>query len=378
MSVRKRTWITSRGETRTAFIADVIDQHGRRSIKTFKLRREAEEFADAAGVSIRAGTFTAASRSPTVKQAAEDWLQAVALRGRERTTINQYRQHVALHIVPRIGKLKLAKLTTPKVHEFVDALMQDLGSKRPTMRKVLVSLKSLLRDAMRRGHVAQNVAVGVRVETDKRSQKKLAVGIDIPTGDEVRRIINAASGQLRVLLIVAIGTGLRASELRGLRWDDVDLKAGELHVRQRADAYRAIGAPKSHSSRRTIPLGPMLVNTLREWKLACPGDLVFPSPRGGIEHHKSIVRAVDAVMTAANVVAADGMPKYSGLHAFRHFYASWCINRKADGGLELPAKIVQARLGHGSIVMTLDRYGHLFPNGDDGGELAAAEKALFG
>jgi integrase len=69
-------------------------------------------------------------------------------------------------------------------------------------------------------------------------------------------------------------------------------------------------------------------------------------------------------------------PKYLGLHALRHFYASWCINRRADGGLELPIKIVQTRLGHASIQMTADVYGHLFPSQDDGAELAAAEKAL--
>jgi integrase len=65
------------------------------------------------------------------------------------------------------------------------------------------------------------------------------------------------------------------------------------------------------------------------------------------------------------------------LPALRHFYASWCINRRADGGLELPAKVVQERLGHSSIVMTMDTYGHLFPRGDDGAELAAAESALL-
>ena len=77
----------------------------------------------------------------------------------------------------------------------------------------------------------------------------------------------------------------------------------------------------------------------------------------------------------------DGEPvkraKYTGLHAFRHFYASWCINRRADGGLELPAKVVQERLGHSSIMMTMDVYGHLFPRGDDSAELAAAERSLL-
>jgi integrase len=72
------------------------------------------------------------------------------------------------------------------------------------------------------------------------------------------------------------------------------------------------------------------------------------------------------------------LAKYTGMHALRHFYASWCINRKFDGGLELPAKVVQERLGHSSIVMTLDRYGHLFPSGDDASELDEAERALLG
>ena len=76
-------------------------------------------------------------------------------------------------------------------------------------------------------------------------------------------------------------------------------------------------------------------------------------------------------------VMTKGKAKYTGLHSFRHFYASWCINRRADGGLELPAKVVQERLGHSSIVMTMDTYGHLFPRGDDGSELAEAERVLL-
>ena len=69
--------------------------------------------------------------------------------------------------------------------------------------------------------------------------------------------------------------------------------------------------------------------------------------------------------------------KYAGLHALRHFYASLCINRRVDGGLELPPKVVQERLGHSSIVMTMDRYGHLFPSDDHASELEAAERALL-
>jgi integrase len=182
-------------------------------------------------------------------------------------------------------------------------------------------------------------------------------------------------------LLTAIFTGLRASELRGLRWKDLDLGRGEVHVRQRADRYCTIGALKSEAGERTVPLPPMVVNTLREWKLACPKgdlDLVFPNGSGNVDDHASIIkRGLVPLMVEAGITDADGNAKYTGLHSLRHFYASWCINRRIDGGLELPLKVVQARLGHASIQMTADVYGHLFPRGDDGAELAAAERAFL-
>jgi integrase len=58
-------------------------------------------------------------------------------------------------------------------------------------------------------------------------------------------------------------------------------------------------------------------------------------------------------------------------------YASWCIKRREDGGLGLPPKIVQERLGHSSITLTMDTFGHLFPRGDDASELASDEAALL-
>jgi integrase len=77
-------------------------------------------------------------------------------------------------------------------------------------------------------------------------------------------------------------------------------------------------------------------------------------------------------------LTADGGPKYTGLHCLRHFYASWLINRRQNGGLELPLKEVQTRLGHATLAMTADTYGHLFPRVDHTAEIAAAEKLLFG
>lgn len=65
------------------------------------------------------------------------------------------------------------------------------------------------------------------------------------------------------------------------------------------------------------------------------------------------------------------------MHATRHFFASWCTNRRADGGLQLPGKLVQERLGYSAISVTMDTYGHLFPRGDDREEWAAAERILL-
>jgi integrase len=190
---------------------------------------------------------------------------------------------------------------------------------------------------------------------------------------------------------------MRGSALRGLAWPDVDLKRSEITINQRADRFGDIGKLKSEAGARTIPIGPMVVNTLREWKLVCPRsplNLVFPTEPGGVITHENTIRQIfEPAQLAAGVtvmlkdrngkpvVGEDGRPqhraKYTGLHALRHFFASWCINRKADGGLELPAKVVQERLGHASIVITMGTYGHLFPRGDDGSELAAAERRLL-
>src|SRR5262249_6394519 len=153
------------------------------------------------------------------------------------------------------------------------------------------------------------------------------------------------------------------------RWSDVDLKRGELHVRQRANRYNEMGKPKSNAGERTVPLSPLVMNTLREWKLRCPKgelDLVFPTGTSGVENHSNIMqRGLEPAQGGAGITDARGKAKSSGLHSLRHWYASWLINRRADGGLELPLKNVQERLGHSSIQMTADTYGHLFPRGDD-------------
>jgi integrase len=384
MSVRKRSWKTDRGETRHAWVVDYSDQLGHRHLKTFARKRDADAHHAKVTVDVGAGIHTADSRSITVAEAGRLWLTSREAAGVEPTTLCSYQEHLGLHITPLIGLTKLAALTVPFVREFEDRLRQD---RSPAMvRKVLVSLSGILADAQDRGLVAQNVVRNRQSHkngTEARQKRRLEIGVDIPTPAEMRAVIaGLGGGRDRALLLTAIFTGLRASELRGLRWADVDLPRSELHVRQRADRFGAMGPLKSAAGRRTVPLLPMVANALREWRLACPRsdlDLVLPDRRSRPLSHSSIVRCVwHPAQVAGGIVDTDGRAKYQGLHALRHFYASWCINRRADGGLELPIKVVQGRLGHASIQMTADRYGHLFPRGDDSAELAAAERAFLG
>jgi integrase len=387
MSVRRRSWTNRDGSLSESWLVDYTDQRGRRHIKTFDRKKDADAYHAMVSVDVRQGTHLPDSESITVAEAGRLWLESGDGAGLERTTLDGYRQRLELHIVPLLGATKLSQLTVPMARHFEDRLRK---SRTPAMvRMVLGALSGILTDAQERGLVSQNVVRGLRSRrlrgkerrADRRQRGRLRIGTDIPSPEEIRKIIAHLDGRWRPLILTAIFTGLRASELRGLRWADVDLKCNELHVRQRADYYRTIGAPKSEASARTIPLAPMLVNTLREWKLVCPkGELglVFPNGIGRIESHANIRnRGLIPVQVAAGVVTANGKAKYPGLHSLRHFYASWCINRRVDGGLELPLKLVQARLGHASVQMTADRYGHLFPRGDDGAELAAAEKAFL-
>src|SRR5262249_51608763 len=146
-------------------------------------------------------------------------------------------------------------LTLPKVCAFEDALRKDVSASMT--KRVMGSLRSLLATAQVRGLVARNLVRDLpRNRGSGRDAAPLRMGVDIPTLEEVRAILHAATGRWRPLVIVAAFTGLRASELRGLRWIDLELTLpiGRLHVRQRLDQWGKAGQPKSKAGYRTIPL----------------------------------------------------------------------------------------------------------------------------
>jgi integrase len=347
-SIRKRTW-TSGGETKTAWICDYADQHGKRRLKTFKTRKAADTWSVQALHEVSRGVHLPETTAPTLGQAAERWLASAAARGLERTTLDGYRQHVG-HIAPRLGSVKLSRITEQQVEAFRDHLLAVMS--RAMAAKVMVSLRSILRQARRPIDVRLNRQPG-------RHRPKLEVGRDIPTPEQVRAILAAARPPARAILALAALAGLRASEIRGLRWNDLDLKAGEVTIRQRADRWGVVGSPKSAEGRRTVPFGPELMVILKEHKLAsAPGaELVFPNRMGKpyllANLRRNVLRGIK-------------------LHNLRHFYASWQL------GLGVPLTTVQRRLGHSTIMLTADIYGHLLPSTpDERAALAAAERALL-
>lgn len=418
MSVRTHTWTTKGGETRQAYVVQYstaeLDKRGkrRRHVKFFDRKKDADTFHAQVNVDIGKGVHVPTSKSITVLKAGEHWIDSCA--DLERTSVVAYRQHLDLHINPYLGGLKLPALTVAIVRDWQDKLRKGVPPpghakadprSADMVKRCTGSLGTLLADAQERGHVGQNVVRSLRAsrkrgkerKAERRSKGKLKIGVDIPTPVEVDALLGAATGhpRRRAFFLTTARCGLRSSELRGLRWIDIDFKKGELHVRQRADAYNVIGNPKSEDGERTVPIPPSTLQALREWKLVCPKrdgvlHFVFPNGSGNVETHGNIITR-DLIPTwimagvTAPILNEDGKPvrdekgkvvrtaKYTGLHSLRHFFASWCINRRADGGLELPLKIVSERLGHSNIAITADRYGHLFPRADDSAELAAGE-----
>jgi integrase len=350
--VKKRKWVTKQGEGREAWIVDYTDQQGTRRLKTFATKKGADAWLVQARHELASGTHTPASSSKTLEEVWELWIEDGEANGLESTSIRQRQQHLKHHAKPYIGQLRLADLTAPLLYQF-DSDLRTAGRSQAMRRKVMASLKTVLTFAQGRGLVAQNVASAVRVKMDTREGAKgpLRPGVDFPTMQELNALIDNSHGRLRPFIILAIFTGMRLSELRGLLWSDVDLDAGVIHVRQRANDRGVMGPPKSKAGKRDIPLAPIVVNALRAWLVSSPPNaagLVFATQTG-------------RPITMANFHNTGWYPLIEkcgvdyNFHMLRHAAASLFIAH-----LKWPPKRIQTVMGHASINMTYDLYGHMF------------------
>jgi integrase len=363
----ERVWTAADGSTRRGWQVDFADANGKRQRRQFRLRRDADAFLVSARAQVAQGTYTPDSASATLAEACQAWLDRAEAEGLERGTQQGYRQHVA-HILAAIdGKLKLSRLTQARCEQLRDDLLKRHS--RDLARKVLQSFRSVIKDAKRRGLIAQNVAAETAIGANGRHKARLKAGRDFPMPGEVAALLDAGEPKARAMVCLAALAGLRASELRALRWSDLDLGSKPaVTIEQRADKWARVGSPKSESSRRTVPLGERTARAAKEWRLAQPPGraLVFGTAKDKPDMLSNLQRRL-----LTPLCAKAGVRRYSW-HALRHYaISSWLASR-------IDLKAAQHWAGHATLALTIDRYGHLIPRDDDHARLAAAERALLG
>ncbi|WP_070151104.1 tyrosine-type recombinase/integrase [Sphingobium phenoxybenzoativorans] len=381
-SVRKRTWTAPNGEAKTAWLVDYTDNAGKRRAKQFARKKDADAWSVGASWQVSQGIHTADSQSVTVSKAADLWIAKAEADDRERSTTKRYREIADIHIIPFLGKSKLSKLTKPIIEQYRDDLVATRS--KAMAGKAVRALSSILSDAQRRGLVAQNVAKDVKVVRRSREKGRVVV----PSREELKAILKAATDDEKPLMMVAMLAGLRFSELAGLRWADIDFAKATISINQRADQWGQIGPPKSAAGYRTIPISSTLITTLKAWKLrAKPSDkdLAFPSATGGPQRYQNVLRRLYIPLQVRAGVSFPKLDKTGkpmlddekqvvmtgkyGFHALRHAAASSWIAQRID------LKRLQVWIGHENIQLTIDTYGHLIVDAGGDAELIAAAGA---
>jgi integrase len=332
--------------------AGYTDGAGQRRFKMFEKKSDAEAWLVEIRHDVARGVHTPGSLSPTVKEAAALWIRRCNEKGLEPTTVRGYEEHVDLHIVPFIGAKKLSEITVPAVNGFADQL-RGAGRSAEMIKRVVRSLGAIFKEARGRGLSNTSPTSDFEISVPDRDDPRPV----IPSKAELQAIINAAAGRWRPLILVAIFCGLRASELRGLRWADIDFDAKQLNLTQRADAFHRIGKLKSKAGYRSIPFPPIVINSLREWRVQCPkGErgLAFPTGAGRVESHSNMLqRGLEPTLKAAGIEVG-----LYGMHSLGHACASLWI----ESGYN--PKQIQRLMGHSSIKVTFDVYGHLFADAE--------------
>jgi integrase len=373
-SIRKRSWKIATGGAKTAWIVDYTDNRGRRHRKHFQTRKAADSYRINIEGQLQAGTYRAGADKVTVQDACESFLEHCTGRNQrdERMTrkmLAVYRGHISnyiLHADHGVATGRLSQFTPRSVGEFRNRI-RGLGVTVPTTRKVLATLHSVLEHAISQDWIATNAAGGIKVIRPRGEGSKK---IEPPSKENMRRVIEAAPEGLRLMLIFAATTGVRAGEQWAARWRDVDFVKHELRISRRVDAYGEESAPKSIAGGRTVPLSDQLVAMLKTWRLKSQfskmDDLIFPNRNGRYLGHDNLIKRQFLPLFDK----LKGVNRFNW-HGLRHFAVSCWI----EAGLA--AKTVQTFAGHASLQVTMDRYGHLFPSDDHRKAMDQISRGLF-
>ncbi len=327
----------------------------KRILKVFGSLAEAKAWRADALVGVRNNTLRAPDPR-TVREAATEWLARVESGGvRDRSgraykpsTVRGYRFAFETYLLPALGDYRLAELGRREVLELADRLLAD-GLSPSSVRNNVDPLRALFRWAIEREIVAVNPTSGISLPTSR------AKPVRIAGPAEAMALIAALPPGERALWATAFYAGLRRGELQALRVSDVDLGRSVITVQRGWDAVEGPIEPKSEKGRRSVPLLAVLRDHLDEHLLA--------TGRSGSDlalgRTASDAFVPSTVRTRANKAWDAAGLRRIGLHEARHSFASLLI---ASG--ENP-KAVQEFMGHATIGMTFDRYGHLFDGARD-------------
>ena len=295
-----------------------------------------------------------ASTRATLADAAEDWLVA-ARAGIARTrsgetykpsALRSYEQALATKVLPELGSLRLSAVDRVCGQDLVDRLVAK-GLAPSTVRNSVLPLRAIFRRAVARSEVVQNPTLGLSLPAVRGSRDRVA------RPEEARDLIAALPEGDRALWATALYAGLRRGELQALRWSDVDSDAGLIRVERSWDQREGPIEPKSRAGRRRVPL----VKPLRA-ELAAHRLRQGRAGEGLALGSGEKPFASGAATRRANAAWAREKLEPIGLHECRHTYAAHMIAAGVN------AKALSAYIGHSSITITLDRYGHLMPGSE--------------
>lgn len=346
-------WVTTRTASDRSKRYDASWRVGRTiKSKTFTKRRDADTFLTEQVRKVQTGVYREIQKPVTFQAYAESWLQG--LTNLKPSTRGAYTITLHRHLLPALGPLPLGQIGPEEVNRY---LASQEGTLRPkTLQNQLSLLSKLLSDAVETGRLAANRLLRSRaVRRPKAVREDDEIRIEVPTHAEVNRILDALPPRWQPFFLTLALTGLRYGEAMALTWADFEDGLGRLQIRR--TYYRhAFYVPKTKRSRRAVELGEQLVAVLcgvrRERfgdRPAHGRDLIFPS-RLGRPYGPTMVRLV---WLAA---LAQAQVRHLRTHSLRHFYAS------AQIALGTNIKYVSTQLGHASVQITVDRYGHLFPD----------------
>jgi integrase len=336
-----------------SFQANVWDRReGKRIRKTFPTLAAARVWRQDAVPALRKGTMRAPTQT-TLRVAWQEWEQgakAGAIRNRsgdayKPSVLRSYESSMRLHVLDELGALKLSEITRPQLQDVADRMLAA-GSDPSSIRNALMPLRVLYRRAMERGEVAVNPTAGLRLAAVRGRRDRIASPV------EAASLIAAVDETDRAVWATACYAGLRLGELQALRGEDVDLAAGVIRVERSWDKIEGVIEPKSQAGRRTVPIVAALRVHLAAHKLRSGSDGLFFGEGARPFRRDPLVARAAAAWKQAKLEPI-------GLHEARHTCASIFI----AAGVNI--KALSTYLGHASITITLDRYGHLMPGNED-------------